>query len=90
MPAPEASSYGQRHHRRHRRRQADSTGRHELIVGVDVGWGETRWHSREARKAGSRGVVGGAEAEKTKRLGGYRRPAAPGRCISNVGEGMEC
>jgi hypothetical protein len=33
--------------------------------------------------------VRGAEAEKTKRRGGYRRRSAPGDYISNVGEGVD-
>ena len=45
---------------------------------------------REAKKAGVWGAVGAAEIEKTKRRGRYRRRAAPGGCISNVGEGLGC
>jgi len=77
--------YGQRYHQR----QADSTERRKPIVGVNVGRGETRWDPGEAMNAGPWGAVGGAEAEKIKRRGGYQWRPAPGSTLATLVKGWD-
>jgi hypothetical protein len=60
-----------RHYQRHRRRQAGSTGSYGPMVEVRRDQGEP---GGSPGKLGmlTRGAVGAAEGEETKRRGGYR------------------
>jgi hypothetical protein len=74
-----------RHHQRHRRRQASSTGSNRLIAGV-----RSRFEVKpvvdpgEARNAVPRGAVGAAEGEEIKRHGGSRWQPATGSALATL------
>ena len=66
-----------------------STGRREPVVGVSVCRSDRRWDPGEARNAGPWGAVGGPEAEKTKRHGGYQWRAAAGGIFATLVKGSD-